>query len=99
MFVGILNVVFLSQATGLHFRHTDNVIQWLNAMAEKGLPKVSVAAGYSSVWEASCFNILALSQLFDHVKYSQVKEQKLPGGSVLNGGGGLPPEFFRDDSF
>ncbi|MEQ2162191.1 hypothetical protein GOODEAATRI_017296, partial [Goodea atripinnis] len=26
-------------ATGLHFRHTDNVIQWLNAMAEKGLPK------------------------------------------------------------
>lgn len=30
-----------SQATGLHFRHTDNVIQWLNAMAEKGLPKVS----------------------------------------------------------
>ena len=28
------------QATGLHFRHTDNVIQWLNAMAEKGLPKV-----------------------------------------------------------
>lgn len=35
--------VFLFQATGLHFRHTDNVIQWLNAMAEKGLPKVSVA--------------------------------------------------------
>lgn len=28
------------QATGLHFRHTDNVIQWLNAMAEIGLPKV-----------------------------------------------------------
>lgn len=35
--------VFVSQATGLHFRHTDNVIQWLNAMSEKGLPKVSVA--------------------------------------------------------
>lgn len=29
------------QATGLHFRHTDNVIQWLNAMSEKGLPKVN----------------------------------------------------------
>uniref|UniRef100_A0A8D0A3G0 IQ motif containing GTPase activating protein 1 n=1 Tax=Sander lucioperca TaxID=283035 RepID=A0A8D0A3G0_SANLU len=28
------------RATGLHFRHTDNVIQWLNAMAEKGLPKI-----------------------------------------------------------
>uniref|UniRef100_A0A670ZGU2 IQ motif containing GTPase activating protein 1 n=1 Tax=Pseudonaja textilis TaxID=8673 RepID=A0A670ZGU2_PSETE len=25
---------------GLHFRHTDNVIQWLNAMAEIGLPKI-----------------------------------------------------------
>ena len=31
----------LLQATGLHFRHTDNVIQWLNAMTEKGLPKVT----------------------------------------------------------
>ncbi|NXG58754.1 IQGA1 protein, partial [Hemiprocne comata] len=29
------------KATGLHFRHTDNVIQWLNAMAEIGLPKAS----------------------------------------------------------
>ncbi|XP_028332645.1 ras GTPase-activating-like protein IQGAP1 isoform X1 [Gouania willdenowi] len=28
------------KATGLHFRHTDNVIQWLNAMAAKGLPKI-----------------------------------------------------------
>lgn len=28
------------KATGLHFRHTDNVIQWLNAMADKGLPKI-----------------------------------------------------------
>lgn len=36
-------LLFVSQATGLHFRHTDNVIQWLNAMSEKGLPKVSVA--------------------------------------------------------
>ncbi|NP_001082590.1 IQ motif containing GTPase activating protein 1 L homeolog [Xenopus laevis] len=26
-------------ATGLHFRHTDNIIQWLNAMSEIGLPK------------------------------------------------------------
>lgn len=34
----------LFQATGLHFRHTDNVIQWLNAMSEKGLPKVSRAS-------------------------------------------------------
>jgi len=32
--------IFLFHATGLHFRHTDNVIQWLNAMAEIGLPKV-----------------------------------------------------------
>ncbi|XP_006628835.1 ras GTPase-activating-like protein IQGAP1 [Lepisosteus oculatus] len=28
------------RATGLHFRHTDNVIQWLNAMTEIGLPKI-----------------------------------------------------------
>ncbi|KFV46540.1 Ras GTPase-activating-like IQGAP1, partial [Gavia stellata] len=28
------------KATGLHFRHTDNIIQWLNAMAEIGLPKI-----------------------------------------------------------
>ncbi|XP_039629322.1 ras GTPase-activating-like protein IQGAP1 [Polypterus senegalus] len=28
------------KATGLHFRHTDNVIQWLNAMTEIGLPKI-----------------------------------------------------------
>nr|XP_023408608.1 ras GTPase-activating-like protein IQGAP1 [Loxodonta africana] len=28
------------KATGLHFRHTDNVIQWLNAMGEIGLPKI-----------------------------------------------------------
>ncbi|XP_033839474.1 ras GTPase-activating-like protein IQGAP1 [Periophthalmus magnuspinnatus] len=28
------------KATGLHFRHTDNVIQWLNAMSAKGLPKI-----------------------------------------------------------
>ncbi|XP_068131420.1 LOW QUALITY PROTEIN: ras GTPase-activating-like protein IQGAP1 [Hyperolius riggenbachi] len=28
------------RATGLHFRHTDNVIQWLNAMSEIGLPKI-----------------------------------------------------------
>lgn len=34
-------VLRVPQATGLHFRHTDNVIQWLNAMSEKGLPKVN----------------------------------------------------------
>ncbi|XP_058851278.1 ras GTPase-activating-like protein IQGAP1 [Acipenser ruthenus] len=28
------------KATGLHFRHTDNVIQWLNAMNDIGLPKI-----------------------------------------------------------
>uniref|UniRef100_A0A8C2DYZ9 IQ motif containing GTPase activating protein 1 n=1 Tax=Cyprinus carpio TaxID=7962 RepID=A0A8C2DYZ9_CYPCA len=28
------------KATGLHFRHTDNIIQWLNAMTDKGLPKI-----------------------------------------------------------
>ncbi|XP_066094279.1 ras GTPase-activating-like protein IQGAP1 [Saccopteryx bilineata] len=28
------------RATGLHFRHTDNVIQWLNAMDDIGLPKI-----------------------------------------------------------
>ncbi|NXA91181.1 IQGA1 protein, partial [Melanocharis versteri] len=28
------------KATGLHFRHTDNVIQWLNAMSDIGLPKI-----------------------------------------------------------
>ncbi|XP_012499139.1 PREDICTED: ras GTPase-activating-like protein IQGAP1 [Propithecus coquereli] len=28
------------KATGLHFRHTDNVIQWLNAMDDIGLPKI-----------------------------------------------------------
>ncbi|MGH0182853.1 UNVERIFIED_CONTAM: hypothetical protein FKN15_012838 [Acipenser sinensis] len=26
--------------TGLHFRHTDNTVQWLRAMESKGLPKV-----------------------------------------------------------
>ncbi|KAG2470894.1 IQGA1 protein, partial [Polypterus senegalus] len=31
------------KATGLHFRHTDNVIQWLNAMTEIGLPKLGLA--------------------------------------------------------
>lgn len=34
------------QATGLHFRHTDNVIQWLNAMNEIGLPKVTAHRGW-----------------------------------------------------
>lgn len=28
------------RATGLHFRHTDNIIQWLNAMSKIGLPKI-----------------------------------------------------------
>lgn len=39
--VNLLRHHLLPQATGLHFRHTDNVIQWLNAMSEKGLPKVN----------------------------------------------------------
>ncbi|KAK1176523.1 ras GTPase-activating-like protein IQGAP1 [Acipenser oxyrinchus oxyrinchus] len=26
--------------TGLHFRHTDNTVQWLRAMESKGLPKI-----------------------------------------------------------
>uniref|UniRef100_A0A671M9P1 Ras GTPase-activating-like protein IQGAP1 n=1 Tax=Sinocyclocheilus anshuiensis TaxID=1608454 RepID=A0A671M9P1_9TELE len=33
------------KATGLHFRHTDNIIQWLNAMTDKGLPKVRSVGG------------------------------------------------------
>ncbi|XP_067829550.1 ras GTPase-activating-like protein IQGAP1 [Heptranchias perlo] len=28
------------KATGLHFRHTDNTIQWFNAMTNIGLPKI-----------------------------------------------------------
>uniref|UniRef100_A0A4W3I1I8 IQ motif containing GTPase activating protein 1 n=1 Tax=Callorhinchus milii TaxID=7868 RepID=A0A4W3I1I8_CALMI len=28
------------KATGLHFRHTDNTIQWFNAMGHIGLPKI-----------------------------------------------------------
>ncbi|XP_059801884.1 ras GTPase-activating-like protein IQGAP1 [Hypanus sabinus] len=28
------------KATGLHFRHTDNTIQWFNAMSKIGLPKI-----------------------------------------------------------
>ncbi|GCB67318.1 hypothetical protein scyTo_0005108 [Scyliorhinus torazame] len=28
------------RATGLHFRHTDNTIQWFNAMSNIGLPKI-----------------------------------------------------------
>ncbi|XP_078062673.1 ras GTPase-activating-like protein IQGAP1, partial [Mustelus asterias] len=28
------------KATGLHFRHTDNTIQWFNAMSNIGLPKI-----------------------------------------------------------
>lgn len=28
------------QSSGLHFRHTDNTVQWLRAMESVGLPKV-----------------------------------------------------------
>lgn len=28
------------QSKGLHFRHTDNTVQWLRAMESVGLPKV-----------------------------------------------------------
>lgn len=36
-------IVFSSlylQSSGLHFRHTDNTVQWLRAMESVGLPKV-----------------------------------------------------------
>uniref|UniRef100_A0AAQ5Y298 IQ motif containing GTPase activating protein 1 n=1 Tax=Amphiprion ocellaris TaxID=80972 RepID=A0AAQ5Y298_AMPOC len=35
-----LKKIYDREQTRLHFRHTDNVIQWLNAMSEKGLPKI-----------------------------------------------------------
>jgi len=31
---------FFPQHSGLHFRHTDNTVQWLRAMESVGLPKV-----------------------------------------------------------
>lgn len=31
---------FYLQSSGLHFRHTDNTVQWLRAMESVGLPKV-----------------------------------------------------------
>lgn len=31
---------FYLQSKGLHFRHTDNTVQWLRAMESVGLPKV-----------------------------------------------------------
>uniref|UniRef100_A0A8C4NU39 IQ motif containing GTPase activating protein 1 n=1 Tax=Dicentrarchus labrax TaxID=13489 RepID=A0A8C4NU39_DICLA len=49
------------KATGLHFRHTDNVIQWLNAMAEKGLPKPEQKTLYCTL---SCVFIYCISVLF-----------------------------------
>lgn len=33
-------VFFYLQSSGLHFRHTDNTVQWLRAMESVGLPKV-----------------------------------------------------------
>lgn len=34
------------QHTGLHFRHTDNTVQWLRAMESIGLPKVKFSVKY-----------------------------------------------------
>ena len=45
------------QKSGLHFRHTDNTVQWLRAMESIGLPKVSLdwedsrAGTDTSLWE------------------------------------------------
>lgn len=45
------------QKSGLHFRHTDNTVQWLRAMESIGLPKVSLdwegrrAGTDTSQWE------------------------------------------------
>ncbi len=33
-------VLYFLQHSGLHFRHTDNTVQWLRAMESVGLPKV-----------------------------------------------------------
>lgn len=44
VFPTISHVIFYScfylQSSGLHFRHTDNTVQWLRAMESVGLPKV-----------------------------------------------------------
>lgn len=37
-----------SQATGLHFRHTDNINFWLAAIAHVGLPSVMGPQGWGS---------------------------------------------------
>lgn len=36
------------QATGLHFRHTDNINLWLSAIAHVGLPPVTPGPGQGS---------------------------------------------------
>lgn len=35
-----INFCSYLQSKGLHFRHTDNTVQWLRAMESVGLPKV-----------------------------------------------------------
>lgn len=57
----------LSQATGLHFRHTDNVIQWLNAMSEKGLPKVSLAICFCLTYNETVFTSILSKTYFVHI--------------------------------
>lgn len=40
---------FYLQSNGLHFRHTDNTVQWLRAMESVGLPKVRGLHSHQSV--------------------------------------------------
>lgn len=40
---------FYLQSSGLHFRHTDNTVQWLRAMESVGLPKVGGFGDASSL--------------------------------------------------
>ena len=39
-------VVFLLQSSGLHYRHTDNVVQFFGACEDAGLPSVSLLPIY-----------------------------------------------------
>lgn len=48
------------KATGLHFRHTDNVIQWLNAMHEIGLPKVTYVRFRVLAYMRLCWRIVVI---------------------------------------
>ncbi len=47
-------VLYFLQHSGLHFRHTDNTVQWLRAMESVGLPKVR-----------SKYTLFLLSTIFD----------------------------------